>query len=225
MVSARVAFLGAGHYAPIARALVDAVRAGWSGAADAGPVLEVGAGTGYYLGEVLDALGPGSAGIALDSSKYAARRAASDPRTVSVVADGWSALPVRSGGVQAVLSVFAPRDPAGITRVLRVGGVLAVVTPQPSHLIELRERLGLLGVDDGKADRIAEAFSGLLEPTARDRVEYEIPMTHRDISALVRMGPSARHLDPAELAGSISNLPDLQTVTASITVTTLVRRP
>ncbi|MET3807123.1 23S rRNA (guanine745-N1)-methyltransferase [Nakamurella sp. UYEF19] len=224
MVSARVDFLGAGHYARIAGALAEAVvRAGASAATVAGPVLEIGAGTGYYLGAVLDGLGPGGSGIALDSSKYAARRAAADPRVVSAVADAWSPLPVRSGAVRAVLSVFAPRDPAQITRVLAPGGVLGVVTPEPSHLAELREQLGMLTVDDGKAERIAVAFAGLLDPTTRERVEFQMPMSHRDVSALVRMGPSARHLDPADLAGTIARLPESVTVTASVTVTVLAK--
>ena len=48
MVAARAAFLGDGHYRPLADAIADRV--------EAGPVLEIGAGTGYYLGGVLDRL-------------------------------------------------------------------------------------------------------------------------------------------------------------------------
>ena len=99
MVAARQEFLGAGHYAPIAEAL----------GAGVGPVLELGAGTGYYLSALLDS-GAG-VGVALDSSKFAARRAAHDSRVVSVVADAWSALPIRAESIATVLSGFRAPGP------------------------------------------------------------------------------------------------------------------
>ena len=49
MVEARAEFLGAGHYRPIADAIA---RQGLT----RGPVLEIGAGTGYYLAIALDGL-------------------------------------------------------------------------------------------------------------------------------------------------------------------------
>ncbi len=118
MVAARAAFLGEGHYRPIAEAVADRVGGG--------PVLEIGAGTGYYLGAAIDrlaaAVGPDAVGLALDSSRYAARRAASaHARIGSIVADAWSRLPIRDGAIGSVLSVFAPRDPAEIARVLAPG--------------------------------------------------------------------------------------------------------
>ena len=149
MVAARAEFLGAGHYRPIASA-VGAALAGRRG-----PLLEIGAGTGYYLAAALDAAGSAAAGIALDSSKYAARRAATDPRVISVVADAWSALPVQDDSVGAVLSVFAPRTPAEIVRVLVPGGLFVAVTPQAGHLAQLRDRVTMLTVDEGKAQKLA----------------------------------------------------------------------
>ena len=55
MVEARAAFLGAGHYRPIA----DAIAAGVT----QGPVLEIGAGTGYYLATALDGLRDNGSGV------------------------------------------------------------------------------------------------------------------------------------------------------------------
>src|SRR5215210_1440414 len=62
MVAARAAFLDAGHYAPIGRALVQAATVD-----TAGVIADVGAGTGHHLATVLDAH-PERVGIALDSS-------------------------------------------------------------------------------------------------------------------------------------------------------------
>ncbi len=233
MVSARVEFLGAGHYRPIAQAVAaaaarasdgtpaDAVVGGHGGDPSL-PVLDVGAGTGYYLTAVLDQTGA-AAGLALDASKYAARRAAGDPRVISVLSDAWSALPVADGAVGTVLSVFAPRHPAEIARVLAPGGLLVAVTPEVGHLQQLRERLEMLTVDDGKADRLVQAFDGLLDPVDARRLEYDLQLDHRGVSALVGMGPTARHVSDAALAERVGQLPPVSTVTVAVTVSVLVR--
>lgn len=212
MVAARVNFLGAGHYAPIAAAVAGAIGAA------SGVVLEIGAGTGYYLQSALHAAEPETSGIAIDSSKFAARRAAAAPQMISVVADAWSALPIFDRAVGAVVSVFAPRTPAEIARVLRPGGRFLAVTPEPRHLLQLRQPLGMLTVDDGKADRLAESLAGLLRPDGRQLVEFELTLPHADISALVRMGPTARHLAGAEVQARIEALPEPFTTAGAVTL-------
>ena len=72
MVGARAEFLGTGHYLPLANVLVELSK---DHAAGARLIMEAGAGTGYYIASVLDVL-PKSLGLAIDLSKYAARRAA-----------------------------------------------------------------------------------------------------------------------------------------------------
>lgn len=218
MVAARAAFLGAGHYRPLAQAIASA--------AGSGPVLEIGAGTGYYLAATLDRLTDiGSAaetvGIALDSSRYAARRAASShPGVGSVVADAWSRLPVRDAVVGTVLSVFAPRSPADIARVLRPGGRVVVATPEPDHLGEIRAPLGLLAVDPGKPERLVGVFGELLRPEDRTVLRCRMSLGHDDISALVRMGPSAHHVRPERLLPAVERLAEVTGVTLSVTITT-----
>lgn len=261
MVAARVAFLEAGHYRPIAQAVAKRCRPG--------AVLEVGAGTGYYLAAALDrwsgssveaggvvagpvaagsrdaggvATGSGDAGdgvaggveagrcdadppvvgLAIDASRFAAGRAAAAHQGIgSIVADAWSRLPVRDAVAGTVLSVFAPRDPGEITRVLAPGGLAIVVTPEPDHLIEIRGSVGLLSVDAGKSERLAQAFAGMLAVADRCPVRASMALSRRDVSALVRMGPSARHIGPAQLAQGLDTLDEHTTVTLSVTVTVL----
>ena len=78
-------------------------------------------------------------------------------------------------------------------------GRLIVVTPEPDHLGEIRSAVGLLGVDAGKPGRLDEAFDGLLRPTDRLQVRAGMPLTRKDVAALVRMGPAARHVSPEQL--------------------------
>ena len=59
-------------------------------------IVEVGAGTGHHLAQVLEAH-PDSHGLASDVSKAAIRRAAkAHPRMAAVVADTWAGLPIRT---------------------------------------------------------------------------------------------------------------------------------
>ncbi|MFF0635312.1 methyltransferase domain-containing protein [Nocardia sp. NPDC004151] len=187
-------------------------------AADRGlAVLEIGAGTGYYVAAVLDAL-PGARGIALDVSKAAARRAArAHARAGSVLADAWRGLPVPDGVMSAVVSVFAPRNADEVARVLAEGGRFVVVTPTSRHLRELIEPLGMVSVDAAKEDRLAESLGERFELVGREAVEYTMSLTHEDVARVVAMGPSAFHGDEGR-AEAIAALPDPVAVTASVTV-------
>jgi 23S rRNA (guanine745-N1)-methyltransferase len=214
MVAARDRFLAAGHYAPLTRLLARAA----AGAA-AGAVLDIGAGTGHHLAAVLDAL-PGRAGVALDLSRYAARRAArAHPRAGAVVADAWRALPVRTGAVGLVLDVFSPRNGAETARVLGPGGELLVVTPAADHLAELVDGLGLLTVDERKDERLAGTLTPHLAPVDRTEHRWTLTLSRADAVAAAAMGPSAHHLDAADLARRAGALPDPASTTASIVLT------
>ena len=119
MVAARAEFLAGGWFDPLSRRRWP--RAAAESAAP-GAVAELGAGTGHHLAAVLDALDDDRAGVALDASVYAARRAArAHPRVTSVVADAWGRLPLLDGSVGLALVVFAPRAGAEIARVLAPG--------------------------------------------------------------------------------------------------------
>lgn len=204
MVAARAAFFDAGHLAPLSAAVAAAVAAARP---PPGCVLDVGAGTGHHLAAVLDAL-PDRAGLALDLSKHAARRAArAHPRIGAVVADAWSRLPVRDHAVALALSVFAPRDGAELARVLSPGGTAVVVTPTPAHLRELVDALDLLTVDDDKARRLARALEGHLTFEGAQLHRHQLALGHDEVAAVVAMGPSAHHVDHDRLHARIAALP------------------
>lgn len=215
MIAARQRFLDAGHFTPIAAAVAEAVEADGPTPAR---LLEIGAGTGYYLRTVLDAVPP-SVGVGIDLSKFAARRLARvHPRAAGIVADAWAGLPVRDGVVTHALSIFAPRNTHEIHRVLAPGGVLIVVTPTARHLGEIVEPLGMVRVDERKQRRLDEATAGRFALAGQAQIEYSMTLTRDDVAAVVAMGPSARHTTVEQRDRSIGVLPAELSVTASVLV-------
>jgi 23S rRNA (guanine745-N1)-methyltransferase len=214
MVAAREEVLRAGHLDLIADALAEESAR----LAPDGAVLEVGAGTGFYLARVLERL-PGRIGLALDVSKPALRRAArAHERIYAVAGDAWDSLPLGDSVAALVLSVFAPRQPAEMARVLAPGGSLLVVTPTERHLAELVGPLGLLSVERGKDERLDEQLGPWFGLAGKRGVEARITLSHLDVERVVAMGPSARHAEPAELRDAIAGLPDPVLVTMSVTI-------
>jgi 23S rRNA (guanine745-N1)-methyltransferase len=223
MVEAREAFLGAGHYARLSQALAEEARAAAAVAPGPGAVVELGAGTGYHLARVLDAL-PEQRGIAIDTSSAALRRAArAHPRAAAIGADGWRSLPLSDGVAALVLSVFAPRNPAEIARILAPGGSLLAVTPTTRHLYELVGAVGLLSVPEDKEDRLDTQLTPHLALTARRGIEHAMFLARDEAAQIVRMGPSAWHVDERTADERLAALPDPLTVTASVTLSRYVR--
>lgn len=220
MVAAREAYLSKGHFAPFVEAVTGAVQNALDSTVSADDVpepalLEVGAGTGYYLSHTLDSI-EGARGVGLDISPHAARHLAKcHPRAGAVIADVWERLPLRDESINAISVVFAPRNPAEFQRVLAPGGQVIVLTPQAGHLDELRDPLGILGVEEGKVERMYDQAAGHLEQAADPvNLAFAIQLDKESIAAQVAMSPSARHISPEELADRMAALPQTMSVTA-----------
>lgn len=215
MLQARSDFHARGHFDPVAAAVATAAAPPEGN----GVLLEIGAGNGYFLGAALDAA-PSARGIALDIAKPAARRAArAHPRAAAVLADVWRGLPLRAGVLDTVLTVFAPRNPAEVARVLAPGGRFVVATPTERHLAELIGPLGLVRVDPDKERKLEAALEADFAPLGAELVEYPMTLTRADAALLVHMGPSAFHAG-AETAAKIASLSERLDVTASVRIGT-----
>jgi 23S rRNA (guanine745-N1)-methyltransferase len=228
MVRARSEFLATGHFAPIAAALADASAETFvatNPGTGPGRIVDVGAGTGYYLAAALDRM-PGAAGLALDVSKHALRRAArAHPMMGAVACDAWRPLPVADQVADVVLNVFAPRGGAELRRILRPGGYLLVITPAPEHLAELISPLGLLSVDERKRERLEDNLGPHFSLERESEHRGVMTLTHHDLAALAGMGPTAWHADQDAMNERIARLPDPMPVTMAATLTVLRPRP
>ncbi|MEV7662475.1 methyltransferase domain-containing protein [Paenarthrobacter sp. NPDC089316] len=197
MVAARFRFLAGGHYAGLASALAEM-------AADAlrrpgALVLDAGTGTGHYLRTVIDATG--AAAVGMDISKFALRRAARlNPEAANLVWDIWRPLPMADNSADVVTVVFAPRNPAEFARVLRPGGRLLVVTPGAGHLGEVAGRTGMLGIEEGKEERLAESMSGYFDQGTTHSLDLPLVLDGTELADLAYMGPAGHHLKQEKLS-------------------------
>ena len=227
MVAARVSFLEAGHYGPLAEAVAAAVVPFLS--TEAATLLDSGTGTGHYLRVMLDAAAAASShvtAVGLDISKFALRRAARlNPEAVNLVCDVWQPLPVADHAIDVVTVIFAPRNPAEFARVLRPGGRLVVVTPRAGHLAAIARQTGMLGIEEGKDDRLVDAMSAQFSLEAVRDLVIPLVLSPQEVADLAYMGPAGHHLDRAALAARLAGLEPGTAVEARFRISVFRRTP
>ncbi|MFF2276248.1 methyltransferase domain-containing protein [Agromyces sp. NPDC058126] len=204
MLRARADLLGSGAYTPISDALIEAVRsvsdapqtraAGEPGSALR--VADLGCGTGHYSAELARAL-PELGFLLADRSPDAVRASLRAlPAATGVVLDIWRPLPLRTGCVDVILNVFAPRNLDEFARVLRPGGTLLTVVPTERHLQKLRREGLMLDIPGGKSSRLIEQFGALGFTTdSTTAIEYRLEADTATRLLLADMGPSAHHAE------------------------------
>jgi 23S rRNA (guanine745-N1)-methyltransferase len=109
--------------------------------------------------------------------------------------------------VDAVLSVFSPRNATEFARVLHPGGCVITATPGPDHLAELRGTFGLLGVQQDKGRRLADAYGAAgLRPDTQAEVAVTTSWTEDDAVRSIMMGPNAFHTSVEEVRAAAEAL-------------------
>jgi 23S rRNA (guanine745-N1)-methyltransferase len=215
MVAARDRFLSRGHYQRLAAAVQSLAARHDPGLP--GLVVDLAGGTGYYLAGVLDAL-PHRHGACIDLSVPALRRAArAHPRAAALGADVWRPLPLADCSAALVLSIFGPRNAAETGRILTPEGTLLIAVPGAGHLREAQRPLGMISIDRRKPQRLAGTYRGYARSDVTS-VNYQLSLDHADLTTLVSMGPSARHITAQALAARIRPLPSPFTVTVDLQI-------
>ena len=193
----RAEFLSAGHLDAVAAMVAAHIERSLRGPAC---VLDAGSGTGHHHARITATLTGPVIGLGLDISKNAARRAARRwPAPAFAVADLWGEWPVHDAVTDLVISIFAPKNFLEMARVLRCGGWLALVYPGPEHLIELRNRFGLLRQDEENPARYADMATRFIGHLSVTRLLRRTVLDPATAHALILMGPNARHIDLAVL--------------------------
>jgi 23S rRNA (guanine745-N1)-methyltransferase len=189
MVTARRAFLGRGHYQPLAEAVAEATAASRPQV-----VADFGCGEGYYLNHVMKSLEARSAqGYGSDISKPAIIAAAKAyPKLHWIVADTNQGIPYKTHSVDVGICVFAPRNAVEFARVIRPGGHLIIVIPTPDHLLSLRAQFGLLGIEEDKSTKLRDQLQ-TFHHMASTKVGGDLELDVAAARELIAMTPNARH--------------------------------
>jgi 23S rRNA (guanine745-N1)-methyltransferase len=191
----RAQFLDTGHFDGLTATIVSQVKRSWPER-----ILDAGSGTGHYLARIATGLPGTIIGLGLDISKDAARLAARRwPIPAFAVADLWAEWPVHDATIDLIVSIFAPKNFHEMARVLRPGGSLALAHPGPGHLIELRDRFGLLGQHKESSERYADMTARFIGPSCSTRLHHRAALDPAIVRAVILMGPNARHVDPSIL--------------------------
>lgn len=180
LIRARTAFLGDGHYAPLA----DRVCAILNEHIPNGTVVDTGCGEGYYTNRMAER---GLRAFGVDLSKngirHAAKTAESDRAFFAVA--GIFDLPVADGAVDGVVSLFAPVCEEEFLRVLRPGGVALLVGAGPDHLFDLKRVLyDTPYQNDPRADAPRQ-----MEKLADERLGFDMSLDAAALQALFAMTP------------------------------------
>lgn len=203
MLRARRAFLDQGYYRVLADGVCRRVYKHLANRRDRltrASILDVGCGEGYYLSTLKSYVDRELPQVevhyfGMDLSKNAVQLAAKrDAQLRTVVADTQRRVLVASGTMQVVLNMFAPRNPAEWARILSRQGMLLVVLPGPDHLLELRTRFNLLGVEHSKEARVIEQLSGQFVLSSRQEIEQLLRLSSEDVIRLVTMTPNYWHI-------------------------------
>lgn len=220
MVAARDTFLESGHYEPLALALSELTQQALTPDPQTGLILDAGTGTGWYLEQILGSFqGSTPRAVALDISKFALRRAGRrNPEAANLVWDLWQPLPLKSGVAEVILVVFAPRNGAEFRRVLKARGTLIVVTPRKGHLAEIAQTAGLLGIQENKQAALDASLEPYFEKIRDRNVSISLELKHHDVVNVALMGPAGHHLDREKLRLDVTQLPEVNLVSAKFRI-------
>jgi len=127
-IHARRRFLDAGHYAPLAQQVAEAVAAAKPDAS----VADIGCGEGYYTAQLT-----GREVVGLDLSRAGIRLAARRHKQATFAIGNAMALPIVPSSVEVAVSVFAPVVPDEFARVVAPGGHAVIAVPGADELFEL----------------------------------------------------------------------------------------
>lgn len=171
MVLARRAFLGGGHYQPLAERvsalIIDKAPVGAT-------VLDIGLGEGYYTDFFERALlsrDGVSRVFGFDISKDAVRMVGGKNKRISTAVASAYRMPIADGAVDVAVNMFSPLALSETRRVLKVGAYFIMVIPGRRHLYGLKAAIYDNPYENEVEDARLEGFTLLYSEPLRYSME------------------------------------------------------
>lgn len=210
MVAARQEFLNEGYYLPLCRRLCETVTAHLPKGKRGLTLLDAGCGEGYYtsfLHRSLKQAGIKVQMMGVDISKFALDKASKKDKDIAYAVGSIFHLPVGESCCDLLLNLFAPYCEEEFLRVLKPGGLMAMVIPGERHLWELKQVLYDKPYPNEVKDDTLDGF----EPVDRQTVQERIQLCcQQDIDNLFKMTPYY-YKTPQEGAERLLKLSELET--------------
>ncbi len=169
--------------------------------------------------------------LARDGVRMAARHARQAPGAeatgergiVWLVGNIKDRLPFASASMSCVTNILAPHNPQEFARILKIGGLLLVVTPTQNHLEQARESLRLLNVQADKREHTLAQFRNDFELVDEQVIGHDLSLDQSAQQDLQRMAPHPRSHRTERATQAVSvELP--KTATPKILITTAAFR-
>ncbi len=192
MMQARRAFLDGGFYHPLRQAVCTLLDQALP--TQAGQVLDIGCGEGYYTAQIASALESRSIKtFGLDIAKVAVRYAAKRYPQVSFCVASSHRLPYADASMDGVVRIYAPCRAEELARVVSAGGILVTVSPGSRHLYQLKAQVYEQVVLHAQKEEILPGFALEREET----LSYVLELPGMQAVNLLQMTPFAWRAAPA----------------------------
>lgn len=182
MVRARTSFLSKDYYKPLADTLSDIIskREGIT-------YLDCGCGQGYYTKKIGNSL-KNSVSYGTDISKHAVIYASKQDKNTQYFVGSVFDLPIKTGSIDLLTSIFAPSATDEFLRVLKKDGNAIIVVAGNEHLFELKAKVYEKPYKNDEDKYIFDGF----EVKSKEKLKYNVCIElNEDIKHLFQMTPYA----------------------------------
>ena len=215
-IKARQQFLAKGHYQGFRQSLLDFAKDSLT------PIddfcwLDIGCGEGYYSQKLFEQVFDfaqqnnlnNPTAIALDISKPAVTATAkalknfTKNQVYSCVASA-SNVPILSGTVNVISTIFSPILPEEFYRLLAKDGFLLIGKPKANHLFELRQAI-FDRVEAHDSQKFVEQLTPLFHLIKEQHCSYQIQLNATELADLLAMTPYAYRAKPERIQALLSD--------------------
>lgn len=202
-ILARQRFLSQGFYQPLQQKIVTSLST-----TPITHLLDVGCGEGYYtqamqpLAQHLTAIDISKAGV-IQTAKLSKKKSTN---TLTCLVASANRLPLQTGCVDVITSIFSPIVVNEFTRVLAEGGKLLIAKPATKHLWALRALL-FDTVRQHNSDKFIDQLADNFQLTEQHTVEVDMLLDTVNLTDLMTMTPYAYRAKAEKRANALAQAP------------------